>query len=108
MFVTSESPDEMYAINVFHYCVATPLFSFCKPLFQSNSLLFMKNSEKNLCVAIWEKMAFQTEIDTLNIPKCCCCSSISLFWVGLKCNYCHWGDKGKDYFSEVHFQKEMA
>lgn len=49
MFVTSESPDEMYAINVFHYCVATPLFSFCKPLFQSNSLLFMKNSEKTLC-----------------------------------------------------------
>lgn len=32
-------------------------------------------------------MVFQTEIDTLNLPKCCCCSNISLFWVGLKCNY---------------------
>jgi len=48
MFVTSESPDEMYAINVFQYCVVTPLLSFCKPLFQSDSLLLTKNSGKIL------------------------------------------------------------
>lgn len=48
MFVISESPDEMYAISVFCYGVVTPLFSFCNPLFQSNSLLFMKK----LCMAI--------------------------------------------------------
>lgn len=46
MFVISGSPDEMYAITIFYYCGVTPLFS--KPLFQSNSPLFMKTSEKTL------------------------------------------------------------
>lgn len=46
MFVISEPSDEMYAISVFHDCVLTWFFGFHEPLFQSNSLLFMKNSEK--------------------------------------------------------------
>lgn len=46
IFVISEPSDEMYAISVFHDCVLTWFFDFREPLFQSNSLLFMKNSEK--------------------------------------------------------------
>lgn len=95
MFVTLESPDEMYAIDLFHYCVAPLLFSFCKALFQISSLLFMKNSEKN-SVLPYEKRWFSKQIDNLNLPKCCSCSNTSLLWVSLKCNFSHWGNKSQE------------
>lgn len=95
MLVTLESPDEMYAIDLFHYCVAPLLFSFFKPLFQISSLLFMKNSGKN-SVLPYEKRWFSKQIDNLNLPKCCCCSNTSLLWVSLKCNFSHWGNKSQE------------